>query len=405
MTTRQPPGPAPTRCPRRWARWVELFASEQHAAKRSTNTIATRVGHLRAFALAHPRSDPLTVTRDQLVDYLAGNDWTPRTTHSVRSSLRVFFRLLHDLEHRRDDPARTLPTVKLPRALPRPCPDHVIVTAYSSTTDPRVTLAIRIATETGLRRGEVARLKPADVEGRPGNYCVHVVGKGGHERTVPISDELAAQLLSVTTAWVFPAPLGGPITPRHLGKLITRALPGPWTTHTLRHRFATVAYQTTSDLRAVQELLGHTSPVTTAIYTKVSDDSMRRAAMAAAVHRPTDSSGSIGPAVDDRAWGIRSHRDVRGYTIDSGDVSRIEREGHDVGDDVRFEWNEDGLQKLERQLQEQFSGGLNIPLEGSEDDAIRSVIDQLTAMGATPNEAAIAQKVREVRAAAPPGDV
>ena len=76
-----------------------------------------------------------------------------------------------------------------------------------------------------------------------------------------------------------------------------------------------------------------------------------------------------------------------------------------MGDDVRFEWNEDGLQKLERQLQEQFSGGINVPLEGSEDDAIRSVIDQLTAMGVTPNEAAIAEKVREVRAAAPPGDV
>lgn len=261
---------------------MELFASEQRAAKRSPNTIATRVGHLRAFALAHPRSDPLTVTRDTLVGYLGNNDWTPRTTHSVRSSLRVFFRLLCDLEHRRDDPARTLPPVKLPRALPRPCPDHVIVTAYGTVTDTRVGLAIRIAVETGLRRAEIAHLRPGDVEGRPGNYAIHVVGKGGHERTVPISDQLAAQLLSVTTAWVFPAPYGGPITPRHLGKLITRALPGPWTTHTLRHRFATMAYQAGNDLRAVQELLGHTSPVTTAIYTRVSDESMRRAAMAAA---------------------------------------------------------------------------------------------------------------------------
>nr|WP_324684669.1 tyrosine-type recombinase/integrase [Mycobacterium sp. 94-17] len=73
------------------------------------------------------------------------------------------------------------------------------------------------------------------------------------------------------------------MTPRHLGKLITRALPGPWTTHTLRHRFATMAYQASSDLRAVQELLGHTSPVTTAIYTKVADEAMRRAAIAAVV--------------------------------------------------------------------------------------------------------------------------
>jgi hypothetical protein len=58
--------------------------------------------------LAHPRSDPLTVTRNQLVGYLGNNQWSPRTAHSVRSTLWVFFRLLHDLEHRRDDPARTL---------------------------------------------------------------------------------------------------------------------------------------------------------------------------------------------------------------------------------------------------------------------------------------------------------
>jgi site-specific recombinase XerD len=66
---------------------------------------------------------------------------------------------------------------------------------------------------------------------------------------------------------------------KRLGKLITEALPGDWTAHTLRHRFGTVAYQATGDIRAVQELLGHASPTTTAIYTKVTDGAMRRAAM------------------------------------------------------------------------------------------------------------------------------
>jgi integrase/recombinase XerD len=41
--------------------------------------------------------------------------------------------------------------------------------------------------------------------------------------------------------------------------------------------------ETSTDLRAVQELLGHTSPTTTAIYTEVSDESARRAAAAAAL--------------------------------------------------------------------------------------------------------------------------
>lgn len=52
--------------------------------------------------------------------------------------------------------------------------------------------------------------------------------------------------------------------------------------HTLRHRYATTVYAGTGDLRAVQELLGHASPVTTARYTLVSPKRLREAAAFAA---------------------------------------------------------------------------------------------------------------------------
>lgn len=98
---------------------------------------------------------------------------------------------------------------------------------------------------------------------------------------MPISDEPAEQLIAIPTTYVFHNPTTArPITPQHLGKLVAAALPGHLTAHTLRHRFATTAYAAERDLRAVQELLGHVSPVTTAIYTKVADESMRRAAAA-----------------------------------------------------------------------------------------------------------------------------
>ena len=75
-------------------------------------------------------------------------------------------------------PARTLLPVKLPRTLPRPRPDHVIVTAYGSVTDNRVALAIRIAVETGLRRAEIAHLRPADVEGWHDVWVPRMLGPG-----------------------------------------------------------------------------------------------------------------------------------------------------------------------------------------------------------------------------------
>lgn len=278
------PGPNSSVVPTPWRPWLELFVQEQRAAKRSPETIHTRVLCLSTFARANPDSDPRTVTRDDLARYLAANDdWSPSTAHNVRSTFRVFFRMLCDLGHRRGNPAHTLPSIKIPRAMPRPCPDQAVRQAYATVTDPRVLLAIRIATESGMRRAEIARLRPSQVGGRPGAHWLHVTGKGGHQRAVPISDELAAAILDVTTEYVFPVHDGGPMTARHLGKLIARALPGEWTAHSLRHRFASRAYEVERDLRAVQELLGHTSPVTTAIYTKVSDQSMRRAAMSAAI--------------------------------------------------------------------------------------------------------------------------
>jgi integrase/recombinase XerD len=262
------PGPDAAEVPARWRPWIEMFIAEMDAARRAPSTIQTRVVRLAHFAREHPDSDPLTVTRVELINYMAQPRWSPSTAHSVRSTLRLFFRMLYELEHRRDNPARTLPPITLPRAMPRPCPDHAIFQALATTSDAQVALAIRIGVQTGMRRVEIARLRPTDVIGQAGNYWVHITGKGGHERAVPISDELADQLMAIPTAYVFHNPTtGGPITPRHLGKLVAAALPGHWTAHTLRHRFATTAYAAERDLRAVQELLGHVSPVTTAIYT------------------------------------------------------------------------------------------------------------------------------------------
>lgn len=281
--TPAPPGPEPRPVPADWREFIDLFTAEQKAARRSPTTIRTRIGHLTAFAHQHPHLSPLAVRREELVAWIGRPALSPRTAHSIRSTMRVFYRLLTDLGHLRASPAATLPAISLPRSLPRPCPDHAITQALAAAPDGRVRLALLIATETGLRRGEVARIHPRDVVGRAGHYRLHVVGKGGHEREVPISDELARQILA-HRGHLFSGPDDQPITPEHLGKLCAAALPDGWTIHTLRHRFATEAYRATSDLRAVQELLGHTSPVTTAIYTKVADGAMRRAATAATLH-------------------------------------------------------------------------------------------------------------------------
>lgn len=72
----------------------------------------------------------------------------------------------------------------------------------------------------------------------------------------------------------------GPLRPDSVGKILKRLLGDGWTGHTLRHRFATRALAGSHNLRAVQLLLGHAKPETTAIYTAV-DDSYLAATVAA----------------------------------------------------------------------------------------------------------------------------
>jgi hypothetical protein len=64
---------------------------------------------------------------------------------------------------------------------------------------------------------------------------------------------------------------------------------------------------------------------------------------------------------------------------------------------MEFKINQAGMDHLQRQLEEQFSAGIQIPLEGSEQDAIQSVKDQIIGMGAVPNDDAVAEIVRNAR--------
>lgn len=157
----------------------------------------------------------------------------------MRTSFRVFFALLDELEARPNNRARRLPRIPDLTRPARPCPDGAIRATLDDITDERVRLAIRVGAEAGLRRMEIAGLRRDAVEGWAGCYRLRIRGKGGHERMVPIADDLAALLLAVETAHIFSA-IDGHITPRHLGELtargIARPVDDPHLEASLRHR-------------------------------------------------------------------------------------------------------------------------------------------------------------------------
>lgn len=267
--------------PTEWLPELLSYSDWMRAAGRPSSTLYLRGYHLRRLAIG-ARASPLDVTYDQLVEHLAAATWSSATRRSVQGTMRSFFGWLHASGRRADNPAALLPPVGAPHGRPRPAPESAVAIGLSLT-DARVKLMVELASGAGLRCCEIAVVSTEHLVEDDDGWSLRVYGKGGKVRMVPLSDSLGAALRQAPAGYLFPGQIAGHLSAAYVSKLISRALPGDWTAHTLRHRFASRAYSADGDIRAVQELLGHASVVTTQIYTKVPDGALRRAVTAAAI--------------------------------------------------------------------------------------------------------------------------
>lgn len=130
----------------------------------------------------------------------------------------------------------------------------------------------------GLRVGEVVNLRIEDIHSDQ-KYITVKAAKGKKDRITLLPDSLLPQLREYYRVyrpayWLFEGADGGQYSKSSINKLFRRAVKkaeiNPWATpHILRHSFATHLMQMGVNLRYVQELLGHSSPKTTEIYTHV----------------------------------------------------------------------------------------------------------------------------------------
>jgi integrase len=274
--------------PREWQWAIEDYLRSLSAAGQRDATIALRGNQLRNMArcIGCPPED---VTPAMLVDWFGQQGWSPEHRRSNRSAVRGFFGWLYKMGRVPEYLGDLLPKLPQPKAAPRPASDEAWESAWAAAGD-RTRLMMRLAAEAGLRRAEVAQVNTRDVFISRGAAQLMVRGKGGKQRIVPISDDLAEAISAgaaghthgmLSHGWLFPDGDGGHLTPEWVGTVVARVLPEGYTPHTLRHRFASRAYRGTRNLRAVQTLLGHASIATTERYTAVDDDEIRAAMMAA----------------------------------------------------------------------------------------------------------------------------
>lgn len=277
------------------------FTSYLKAAQRSARTIRLRTYYIARLAQEIDQPDPYAVKLDDLVDWLASSEWKPETRKSARASVVAFYDWAVRTERisARRNPARKLPPVSVPRGAPRPAPDSRLKKALAAAND-RDRLMVMLAAYAGLRRAEIAAVHPEDVDWK--RDLLRVTGTGDQVRYVPIHPELRGELAAealrrqcgscgtgyryrryITVDGYLFAGRDGHVKPDVPGRVVSRLLGGDWTARTLRHRFATEAYAAEHDLRAVQELLGHSTPDTTARWVQAAELAKRIAVQAAGV--------------------------------------------------------------------------------------------------------------------------
>ena len=194
------------------------------------------------------------------------------------------------------NPARALPAPRLPKSLPRamtlPDTERLLDAEDEAPFPERDRALFELLYATGMRVSEAAGLDLEDVDFA--SRLLRVVGKGNKERIAPFGESaeeaLAAYLPSRAALRkgsraaepgerdegdpVFVNSRGGRLTTRSMARLLKRrlraaGLPSEISPHALRHSFATHLLEAGADLRAIQELLGHSSLSTTQRYTHV----------------------------------------------------------------------------------------------------------------------------------------
>lgn len=253
-----------------WLTWLE-------AGNLSPNTLRNRRYLLGTFIRAYRLAGADT---EDIQAHLAGlRSASSKSSHLA--ALRSFYRWAIAAGRLDHDPTALVRSIRVPSKDMLPVP-KVLLDRALLLTDERTRFMLLLGARAGLRREEIATLHSRCI----GVDHLTILGKGSKTRRIYIHPDLRPYLdrLAAEGGWAFPSHVypGKHVTPETVQRAVTAALGEPWTTHSLRRYAATSWYAASKDIRAVQALLGHTSPATTAKYVHADDDAMAAAILRAA---------------------------------------------------------------------------------------------------------------------------
>ena len=262
---------------------LEEFATYLDLEGKSPNTIRMYTYYVRRYL--EERGDLNFRSALRFLARLRREGYSNRSLNLVVQALRAYFRF-----EGLDEEAEKLKPPKVPKSLPKALTPEDVRKLLSviPPTRRRDRLIVLLLYGAGLRVSELCNLKKSDVDLDRGIITVRG-GKGAKDRVVPISTTLAKEIktylkerddsseyllvevrrnakdkLSPKTVWY--------LLNRYGKKAGVKVTP-----HMLRHSFATHMLERGVDIRAIQELLGHSNLSTTQIYTKVTVEHLKKA--------------------------------------------------------------------------------------------------------------------------------
>lgn len=275
-----------------------------HLRLRSLAPGTIRNRHLALHRLARhatvsvDTADLASVTREQLDAWQHALVYkaSARYRASYISHVFAFYAWLAKEGITESNTALILVKPKVPRGLPHPIGEHELDAALSEAPE-RLRLMLFLAAFAGLRAMEIAFLTREQVRDTAVPPMLWIIGKGNKERLIPLSgcvlDELRAHGMP-SRGYIFPRGDGtnGCNSPARVSQICNAYLHRRGVAeslHSLRHRFGTQLYQLSTDLRMVQDVMGHSDPSTTAGYAAHSPAAAVRAIEMLGEHRtPTD---------------------------------------------------------------------------------------------------------------------
>ncbi|MBT1165175.1 tyrosine-type recombinase/integrase [Bifidobacterium simiarum] len=238
------------------------------AAHRSPDTIRTRWYQITRFSRLVDK--PIeSVGPADVVAVLASIDGLS-AKKGTRAAVKGFYEWARDMEYLvTETPLMGVPTYREGQPVKPVCPE-LNVNRGITAEDLDVRICCMLAAWMGLRRAEISWAHAGQLEETNEGMIMHVWGKGAKPRDLPVPDGLAVLLAEQvsTVGWLFPSTrsLGNHRGVDWVGNRIKQGT-GGWPAHSLRRRFATVAYYRNGcDILSVSRLLGHSDVRTTMRY-------------------------------------------------------------------------------------------------------------------------------------------